>query len=1272
MKSGFNKRGARGRLLNSASAALAVGLGIGMSRSVSDAAAFMLSDVQWTLTERPEDVNTRKLQITIPTNIIPAGYEPLWSRETYATDAVPLAGNFGTFTQQGDGSWLGQAAGASTMGRSQYVRVFCAPFGIAKPVAWNNASVTIASNVKIFTPSSVPSAPSFLQLADGSGTAVAIYLDPAIGNGRTVTAGRYRLNASASWIALAANASQIALTGMDPTFTLGVQWQNVNGYSAETSSLIYAALPTYAALDWEAVDMVANSGDRLQVSFLTTITDPEGLTFIEPQYSWNGTVWYSMPANRQLTTPAAATAANLRLRRMYAEGASPASDVKTRTPSFPVVATDFALVVNGAYQNSSSVLTHAMTTPSHIPAHIAGDKLDAFVAFDGNPTFTVAESGWTYEKLTTTTTGWAAYRFRKTALSSSETLTITIDGATGETCAAHVMRIRDSRSDEVVLVGRNETTSAATIDGPALNMGASEKIVWRLVMLQSGEATAPAAAPTGGWGTQTVTTASATSAGVRVVTTTQNMEAVSLDPASWGSLTNCVAFLVGYRPVLSIPPVTTVIATPSVTSIDQGDTVTFSFASDGRDPKTYSLTIDGTTYSNTTGAPITVSPSAGSKPWTVTISNAAGSASATGTITVATNMAVIVSETNRFQLTAKAGSVSHTVTPASYQLEIQTAAGAAVQTYSQAGADFAITLPGGGDYRLRPRALDSGSNPGAWGDWVYYSVRQVNEITFSAFNVAQSQVVPLSAEAPIEAVPVAGRQIKLLEPLPKLAVETGPAGETLYFNGKMYNPTSTTGLGPHGLDNRKLTDKVGALTAYSPGSMFDLSLMQRTWPLMLASNSTLWAQAGRPTEQLDAGAPGQGHRHGTTNQQGAYHSVAALSGANQCCAPTVKTTGWTADPIDLPNRQAMRDLIHATRLSGGTISAPELANVSAKGLKFNAALRILRGGTHDKDSHEPITPYRTCLTTQDSNYYSNQLFATGACLMFSDKWTDAQKDAWLDAQILFGINADMPGVDFRVGAGIGQHHELPVMISRIARGMSYADLAVNQRGNYTRMFGIHDATSISYLGPHSDPLKPGFSRLRAVTAVYADGAAGHVFDVFYNTKNGDSAKVRYTGLDVVRVSTGERLPFYLASEGDHDNGSTRWGTLGTFSTPLTVSEQLYTAIPAGVTGIAIGEPFWNFSAGLDLNTENFSMFMPTPGTSYRDITEPEGFIAAGHGFRSLIPWPTTYRFTALKSYIIKARGVGWPGTGYWDYGPSATGFTGAFFDANKVALGITP
>lgn len=65
---------------------IGLGLGIGFVRGRGmNAATFMLSDAQWTVTERPEDANTRKLQIVIPAGIIPAGFEPLWSRETYAT-----------------------------------------------------------------------------------------------------------------------------------------------------------------------------------------------------------------------------------------------------------------------------------------------------------------------------------------------------------------------------------------------------------------------------------------------------------------------------------------------------------------------------------------------------------------------------------------------------------------------------------------------------------------------------------------------------------------------------------------------------------------------------------------------------------------------------------------------------------------------------------------------------------------------------------------------------------------------------------------------------------------------------------------------------------------------------------------------------------------------------------------------------------------------------------------------------------------------------------
>jgi hypothetical protein len=1131
-------------------------------------------------------------------------------------------------------------------------------------IAMTNANGTGAyANKTVATDTAAPAPPAPLvsYIIDGTGTQAVVTLDPAEGyDSSGVIHSRYTIDGGTPVVI--DGFGPISLTGLAASQELVVDWEDAGGYSATATITLIASPTTYTSGDWTLVDAASALGDELTLT-QTPPSTPSGLSYVRTEWTKDAGATWATLSGSSVRTGVSGSSATIALRVVYDIGPSVAGDNKSATPTLAPPVTDFPLYSTEVQTvQSSSVTSHPVTLPSHT----AGDTLFVGMAFDGSPSVS-ATAGWTQVKASTQNdvTG-NLYYFHKTAASSSETLTITTGAS--ETSVAKAFRVRDTRSFLISTIDENSST-ARPVDIANLSMGGgTEKAHFVTIIAQRREATAITSEPTtGSWSAMILGSSGTTSASVRLYSSFKDEEVTALNPPAWvGSVTEFTALMVAFLPTTGIVPTTYVTATPSASAITQGDPVTFTAIADGRPNITYDLVINGVTHSQTatTNDPVTfvVTPSSTSNPWTMTATNAAGSAMDSGTITAEPNLVWTIDSSSVYSITVQADSLDYDQVAASYELELQEADGTAIDTMAQAGADFDITFSGNGAYRFRTRAISSGAVPSTWGGWYYYAPWVQGEIQWPIKNAQAVQVSPICSNAPIEVVPVTGKPIVLFEVYPVVTREM-PSTYNHLLNGIVVNPTNGGNL--QGWDSR--TGGRNALLNSKAG-FFDVSLVNQTWPVTLPPNATVAKAKSRPTSLLDTGS--QGHRGGTIDQHSGLVVMDVLSTSSpmQMAPSVIKKAGWTADPVDLPGWASMLSTLQGLTLSlSGMSYDTEIYN---KMRRFNPTLGVRRGNTHDLNDNEAQTPWRSAPPSL-INYRGFQADGMAMCLLCSDGLTNAQKAELLGAYIVRGHNSDIPGDPLRIGAGISQELAVPLSLARLARGVDFDDLADGtQSENAPILYGFWDSTTVTYLNPHDDPLKPLFSRRRLVTSVNADTATGHEFYVEYSGSKGES-KQRFAGLNFYRPLTDEELPFDGPS-GDTTTSTKLVRTLGFFSTPLTPGETIYWKIPdADMVNFVEGEPYWMYDTydNGGSQTTRWQSFNPSAGMSYRDINEPHGLIIILHALGEYPDIPGS-NWDATLQYTLKTRVANWPGP-VVNYPFTASYMTQDFWIAHAETLGIT-
>lgn len=640
------------------------------------------------------------------------------------------------------------------------------------------------------------------------------------------------------------------------------------------------------------------------------------------------------------------------------------------------------------------------------------------------------------------------------------------------------------------------------------------------------------------------------------------------------------------------------------------------------------------------------------------------------------------------QILVKAASVSHNVVANNYRVgytRIDVPTDEVIVNGVGNASDINVTLPSDGIYDIRVQAQNS---TGTWGNWSSperYFEKTINEITFSGRNAAQMAICAISDFGPLEVVPMSGKTVSVDEPLPPMSPEIFD-GKQFYLNGVMRSPVATSGKDALAWDNRLISDgkDVDGKGDYDPGDTlpswyqrpqypdgkFDINKMWVKWPAPMPVDETLLKAKSNPFSDfpLTNFEWKQGHRSGVLKQHAGLIVQNALSNKtkiNLQAAPQLfKRVGRTPGNINLPGYAEMIDILTSMNLSTAPLGElPDKAGILERMSRFNPCLLVARGGTHNNDSHEVYSTFRRAYDFSQGNYYQYKLHSMAAHMLTTDQLTSDEKDDLLKNLIMDGLHSDWPERSWRLSAGIAQHHELPVILSRIARNQSFLDMTGTQKGNFLSMFFFWTEADLAKLSAHNNSSWPSFSRRRQVKEIVVPKPGdtwqntGERFKVFWNgtlAAQGkyDERKQRFRGLEVVRESTGEILPFAnVLSGGNYDpSKNALFGTDGKWSTPMAVDEWIYLRIPPQFTPI-IGDPLWQCSVegGVKWNA-----FNPTSEAAYRSINEPQGFLWLLHALGKYPNIPGS-AWEACKKYTIKSREVGWPGTGYFRYNFTADG-----------------
>jgi len=773
---------------------LGLGIGIGMFRSGMNAATFMLSGGQWTVTERPEDANNRQMQDDVFA-APPFGYRYLGYRGQSVT-GTPTFGTYAALTDLGSGHWRFQFSGKSPLGGYDYTRIFIVPVGVADPVAWNDSNVRAVSDVRTFIPSGLPFAPTFTYFADGSGTAAQIRLDPRAvneGNGRNgvspwraVDQLRWRIGAG-SYTTIS-DASTIDLTGLSASQSVGVSAHNINGWGPETYVTVNAVLPALAAGDWTLVD--AGDGANLIATVTNAPVSPTGAAPTGYEYTLNaGTTWTALPGGGAI--PGAVGSNTCALRVVYDVGRSAASPSKT--VSIAALSVFPSLIGTPKLsQSSSSINVHTVLMPN---SYAVGDVILVQYCPDGTPTFTTP-SGWNL--IDPTTLNDPTQRiFWKFAASLSESMTITLDSGAVETFAAIARCIRNVKAGTSPIAGAIDVntsgTARAMIAAAPAAYGSSVKGLYISMIGRSGASAAQTTAPTD-FTDFANNNCGSTAAATGIAQAVRQYEGTALPSSTtWPTnssvcRTQTITFEGAVGAVATVPSGASLTISPD--SPVDGDTVTYTFTfAAGTTPITTSLTVGGTTTTNSTGVHTRVH-AAGSYPYSYTSSNAAGAGpSGSGTLVVSAAATVSASVSLSPSSPSAGQTVTATVTysPAEATASLIVSNGGASVAVTQTALDtFTFTAPASGTTTVTPRATYGAT------------VVSGTAVTFNTGTVSPTAVAPQ-----LWGVPEVGDTLELLAgsgiASPSYLIERTDNGGSTYATektavaGELFTVPATTG-----------------------------------------------------------------------------------------------------------------------------------------------------------------------------------------------------------------------------------------------------------------------------------------------------------------------------------------------------------------------------------------------------------------------------------------------------------------------------------------------
>ena len=445
---------------------------------------------------------------------------------------------------------------------------------------------------------------------------------------------------------------------------------------------------------------------------------------------------------------------------------------------------------------------------------------------------------------------------------------------------------------------------------------------------------------------------------------------------------------------------------------------------------------------------------------------------------------------------------------------------------------------------------------------------------------------------------------------------------------------------------------------------------------MLALNDGFTKAVSNP-DSMYAGF-NERHRHGLLAQFGGLAVASVQPSASEFAQQLIRHQAWVGGNVSVPNLSTMISTLQAMSLSTSGMTVPDTAAILANLKRFNPALATYRGGANEVDSHERMTTYRNGWPLNSgSNYYQYQLINVALFLLTTNAVSSAWKAEMLTALAFWGHQIDVPGQQAQTQAGISQHHEALVMLSRIAKGLSFTDLPSTQPGNSLCSYSKFTSADLPRLQPHNNALWPFFSRRSQALAVATSGA-NYLINIKRNATY-DGTRQYFQGLMLVRESTGEKVQITDSLTGSGSGASAYFQVTvaqSGFSTTPTVGEIFYMEPPAGAASTAIFSDGYCDWDNNKINEKKQSAYHPSPGITagqtpkgYRTVNEPHGLLWIAH---ALSVWPSGIdNFDAVKTYTKNTYLTGYPGTGLMDMAFTAVGpFIPQMWAAHAATLGL--
>lgn len=606
--------------------------------------------------------------------------------------------------------------------------------------------------------------------------------------------------------------------------------------------------------------------------------------------------------------------------------------------------------------------------------------------------------------------------------------------------------------------------------------------------------------------------------------------------------------------------------------------------------------------------------------------------------------------------------------------------GGTATTFAVSAATTDITLPDNGCWQI-----DYAADGVTYGSLGYRWCQTIGRGSAFGRNIA---ALHLFAER-IIAILISGRQGTLDAITPvynsytEALVHAPDITVTFHEHGAIENFTAKLSYDEQGhtaFDNRYYTSSGGYKTALRPDTSkearqaFDIANLVTRYPRMLKAGSqqTNHIKCVSRPDALLVGA-NEAHRAGLPDVLIGVQAQTDAPTSTQGPGQFVRHSSWSPGYTNYPQLEWLIDQFQARSFStaGMGVTTTEADGLLLRAERFNPILGIQRGGAHPSDNHERLTVYKSSYPFDQGNYRFGRVHCRMAMLATSDFVDDDYKARAVKAMVYLGTDIDVPDKQAQVGAGISIHHELPIIMSRLARGVSWADLPTSQPGNNSGMIYQFQAGDEAKMLPHSNAAWPYFSRWSEVRG-YVPASGGNYY-LYVRKANADGSKLRMVGLNIIRQSVpGDLIPVITNDDSTSYVGVTCYRytvSPAYFSTPPVVGEMICLQPPPDIAAQLVeGYCEWDFSGDSVLEPHLRASYIPTSKTSYRPNFHPYGLCWA---LRTTGTFPNVSPWIELETYAARTALPDYPGIGNWNHPWNEDGWPLLFWNAHAATLGIS-